>query len=205
MVLDKHHLVLYGVLFVLSLAALGVLHQWRMDVATAKAKVEAQEQIIAANNKADADRQKQFEQTAAAIDALKVKPGATPQQIIERIPQLIQLPGKLQLEPAPSVIDGKLQEPKPDAPKPNLVLDPAQQVVLVNRLADCRVCDAEREKLKADLLSAKSDITARTKERDDWKTAAQGGSLWTRVKRRAWHFAEDAIVIEAARCGTGHC
>jgi hypothetical protein len=203
--LDKHHLVLYGVLLVVSLCALGVLHEWRMDVATAKAKAAAQEQIIAANNKADADRQKQFEQTAAAIDALKVKPGAMPQQIIERIPQLIQLPGRLQLEPVPSVIDGKLQEPKPDAPKPNLVFDPAQQVVLVNRLTDCKVCDAEREKLKADLASSKSDTAAMTKERDDWKTAAKGGSLWTRIKRRAWAFAEDVVIIEGARCVAGHC
>jgi hypothetical protein len=187
---------LYGILAVVSLGALGVLHAWRMDLATAKAKADAQDQIIAAVDKRAADRDKQFEAQISLINSLRVTPKTPPAVIITRLQGL---------EPSMNVLPDQLVAPKPDAPKENLVLDRAQQVTLVNRLDDCKLCDTERAKLKSDLVDSGDKYKAMTKERDDWKTAAKGGSLWTRFKRRARAFGEDAVIIELARCAAGHC
>jgi hypothetical protein len=38
-------------------------------------------------------------------------------------------------------------------------------------------------KLQADLVDSQTKFLAMTAERNTWKTAAKGGSLWTRTKR----------------------
>lgn len=203
--LQRHHLALYAALLVVVLILAGIFHQWRLDGETAKAKAAAQDQIIAAADKRDADRQKQFDAQLKTLQELRATPTTTPQQIIERIPQLINFPTPPRLEPEMAVVNGQLQPPKPDAPKINLVLTPDDQRVLNNTLVDCKTCQLERDKLKADIGEAGTKFQAMTKERDDWKTAAKGGSLWTRVKRRLRDFIVDAAILEGARCAMGHC
>jgi hypothetical protein len=195
MVLDRHHIFLYALAFVLLCVAAGIFHQWRLDVETAKIKVSAQEQIIKAADQAAADRQKIFEATVKQINTQRVTAATSPEVRIQRLQGL---------EPQMQVLPSQLVAPKPDAPKENLVLEPAQQVTLINRLADCKTCDVERDKLKLDLVGEVQKRQATEKERDSWKDAAKGGSLLTRVKRRAWHFLEDAVIIEGARLATGH-
>src|SRR5260370_2828930 len=192
----KHHLVLYALLAIATAAGAGIFHQWRLDIETAKVKADAQEQIIKAADLREADRQKQFEQTVKSINLQRVPAKTPPAELVKKLQGL---------EPEMSVLPDQLVAPKPDAPKVNLSLTPAQQVTLDNRLADCKICDAERAKLRTDLGDERAKLGAMTKERDDWIQAAKGGSLWTRVKRRGWHFVEDAIVIEGARCVAGHC
>lgn len=196
MTIDRHHAVLYGAAFVIFLALAGVYHQWRLDLATAQIKAAAQDQVIAAADKRDADRQKAFDAQLAQLQGLRVT-GKTPAPII--VTRLAQL------EPSMNVLPDQLVAPKPDAPKVNLVLDPAQQVTLVNRLIDCRECEAERLKLRGETAEWSNKFDAMTRERDTFKTAAKGGSLMQRVKRRFWHFIEDAIIIEGARCASGKC
>jgi hypothetical protein len=195
MVLDKHHLILYIIAFLILCALAGVYHQWRLDVETAKIKTAAQEQIIKAAEQNAADRQKIFEATVKQINTQRVT-AATPPAVM-----MTRLQG---LEPEMNVLPSQLVAPKPDAPKENLVLEPAQQVTLINRLADCKTCDVERDKLKLDILGEVQKRQATEKERDSWKDAAKGGSLWTRIKRRGWHFLEDAVIIEGARLAGGH-
>lgn len=196
MILDRHHLILYGAAFVILCALAGVAHSWRMDVAAAKIKSDAREEVFKAAAEREADRQKQFDAAVKQINRQRVTIKTPPAELLKRLQGL---------EPSMSVLPDQLVAPKPDAPKVNLSLDPAQQVTLVNRLADCKVCDAERIKLSGDLGEERGKRLAVEEERDAFRNAAKGGSLWNRIKRRAWHFAEDAVIIEAARCIGGHC
>lgn len=194
--LDLQHIILYGLLAIVSLCGLCVVHEWRMDVVTAKAKSAADQQTIQEAERSTADRAKQYQSQLALLQSLRVTPKTPPAVIITRLQGL---------EPEMRVLPDQLVAPKPDAPKANLVLEPAQQVTLVNRLVDCKACDTERAKLKEDAVDATTRYKALMDERDQWMTAAKGGSLWTRVKRRAWYFLEDAIAIEALRCAGGKC
>lgn len=194
--LDAHHLVLYVLLLLVSLAGLGVLHQWRMDLAAAKTQAGEQEHAIADLQKEAAAREKAYQDQIHSLETLRVTNKTPAPVLVTRLANL---------EPEMSISPNQLVAPKPDAPKANLLLEPAQQVELINRLVDCKECDAERAKLKTDLSGAGEKLTAMTKERDEYKTAAQGGSLKQRIKRRFWHFVEDAIVLEALRAAaSGH-
>ncbi len=192
--LDLHHVVLYALLAVVSLATIGVVHSWRMDIGIAKVKAAADEQAIATIEKDKAERAKQFVAQMQFFDSLRVKKPLPPRVLVQRLAQV---------EPSLAVVPGQLVAPLPDAPKANLALTPEQQVTLVNRLVDCKECEAERAKLKVDLAGQKSVTAEREAEVATWKTAAKGGSLKQRLKRRLWHFAEDAIIIEGLRIAGG--
>jgi hypothetical protein len=194
--LDLHHVVLYGLLAVVSFGALGVLHSWRVDVSAAKVKSAADEKIIQ-----EADRQKdaaaqQYQAQLKFLQNLRVTPKTPPADLLKRLQGL---------EPEMSILPDQLVAPKPDAPKANLVLNPEQLARLDNRLIDCKECEAERSKLRTDVTVEKTKRAAVEDQRDEWKKAAQGGSLWTRFKRRMRAFGEDAVVIELIRCAAGHC
>jgi len=193
--LDLHHVFLYGLLAIVSLAGLGVVHSWRMDIAKAKAKSDVDDKAIEQAARAEADRAKQYEAQLALLQSKRVTQKTPPAVIITRLQGL---------EPTMNMLPDQLIAPKPDAPKVNLVLEPSQQVTLVNRLVECHECELDRGKLRGDIADIGTKYKAMTDERDQWKTAAQGGSLWTRIKRRAWHFAEDVVIIEAARAAAGH-
>lgn len=195
MKLDFHHLVLYWLLFLVSLGAFGIFHEWRMDIAAAKAKAGEQDRAIADLQNAAAAREKAYQDQIRSLEGLRVTKNTPAPLIITRLANL---------EPSLAVTPDQLVAPKPDAPKANLVLEPAQQIDLVNRLVDCKECEAERDKLKLDLLGSIAKTNAMTKERDDWKTAVKGGSLKQRIKRRFWAFVEDAAILEALRAASGH-
>lgn len=194
--IDSHHVVLYGVIAVVSACGLGVLHSWRMDLSAAKTKSEADERIIADRDRSEAERAKQYEAQLELIHKMRVT-AKTPAPVI-----ISRLQG---LEPSMSVLPDQLVAPKPDAPKVNLSLDPAQQVTLVNRLVDCKECDTERAKLRGDVVDEQTKRKAAEDAAAAWKTAAKGGSLWQRFKRRAQHLGEDAVILELIRCAVGHC
>lgn len=194
--LDLHHVLLYGVLAIVSLAGLGVVHSWRMDISKAKTKSDADQKVIDEAERSQADRAKQYEAQLAMLRSFRVTPKTPPAVIITRLQGL---------EPEMRVLPDQLVAPKPDAPKANLVLDPAQQVTLVNRLVDCHECEKERDKLKGDVADEHTKRTAAEDQAKQWEHTAKGGSLWTRVKRRAWYFLEDAVAIEALRCAGGKC
>jgi hypothetical protein len=193
--LDLHHLVLYGLLAIVSLAGLGVIHEWRVDVVKAKAQSTVDEKTIQDTERSSADRAKQYQAQLAFLQSKRVTV-KTPAPVI-----ITRLQG---LEPEMRVLPDQLVAPKPDAPKVNLVLEPEQQVTLVNRLVDCHECEFERAKLRDDVVDGNTKLKAMMDERDGWRTAAKGGSLKQRIKRRAWSFLEDVIIIEAMRAAAGH-
>jgi len=198
--LDRKHLALFAVIVLIAFILAGVFHEWRLDLAKAEADKKAQDQVIDAADKREADRKKAFEAELAELGKLRATSQTSPQTIIERVPQLINFPTPAKLEAAPSEVNGQLIPPKPDAPKVNLILPPEDQRVLVNTLVECKSCQLERDKLKADAIDTDTKYKAMTKERDDWKTAAKGGSFWTRTKRALkWMAIGGAIGVVAAK------
>lgn len=195
--LDAHHVVLYILLLIVGVLGLGVVHQWEMDLQKAKITQAAQQEVISTAEKRMAEREKEFSATVQQLAALKSTPQTTTKEIVERLPQLITLPERVTVEPSHSTVTGELIPGKQD-----VVLSPANQLVLNDKLVECKVCEVEREKLRSDLLDQKTKTTATEKERDDWKTAAKGGSLGRRLWNRSKAFLEDAIIIEGLRCAT---
>jgi hypothetical protein len=178
LVIDYHHLALYGA--VVAIAGLGAYgyHVKALDVAEAKAKAAAEEQIIGTIQKRMDDREKEFKDQITTLLAMKSAPATTPAQIVERIPQYFP-----QLQPT-------LQQPvnpqtgKPDLAAPaQLVFDAPQAKILNDTLVDCKVCSLERDKLKVDLADQKNITLERTNEVQQWKKAAAGGSIWKRAGR----------------------
>jgi hypothetical protein len=178
-ILDRIHIGLF-------LTALGVgitgaygYHLRAVEIAGAKAKVEAQSQIIDAAEKRETLREQQFQQQISDLMKLKSTPATTPQQIVERIPQYFPL---LQ----PTLQQPTLPNGQPDTSKPpNVVFDMPQAKILNDTLNDCAVCKIQVPKLQADLTDNQTKLTAMTAERDTWKKAARGGSVWSKVKRVA--------------------
>lgn len=166
-----------GVALAAAVGAYGY-HIRSVDVAEAKAKVQAQETIIATIEKRQADREQQFKDEISKLLAMKSTPATTPTQIIERIPQYFpQLQPTLQPQLNPQT--GQIDTTKPA----QLVFDAPQAKILNDTLVDCKVCQVERDKLKLDLADQKSVTAERTKEVETWKTAAKGGSIWKRSGR----------------------
>jgi len=180
-ILDRHHLILYGaVALVATVGAVGY-HLRSIDVAKAEAKAAAQETVIAAVEKRMGDRELQFKDQIAQVLALKSTPATTPAQIIERIhdtaPQL-----QPTLQPIVNPQTGQIDTTK----APNLVFDAPAAKILNDTLVDCKVCALDREKMKADLLDYKTNIIpAKDKEIKQWHDAAKGGSTWKRVGKVA--------------------
>jgi len=58
---------------------------------------------------------------------------------------------------------------------------------------------------RAQMILAGKQLSAAERQRDAWKTAANGGTFFTRLKRGAKWFAIGAGAGAAALCGLGHC
>jgi hypothetical protein len=180
-VFDRAHLVLGGAGLVIAAAGAYGYHLRSMDVAKAEAKAAAQETIIAAAEKRMADRDQQVQLQIAQLLAMKSTPATTPAQIVERIPQYFpQLQPTLQPQVNPQT--GQIDTTKPA----QLVFDAPQAKILNDTLVDCKVCQLDRDKAKADVADLKTNIIpAKDKEIAQWKAAARGGSIWKRVGKVA--------------------
>lgn len=190
MIIDRHHLVLYAAALVIGAAGAYGYHMRSLDVAEAKADAKAKQIVIEAAEKRMAERDAEVKQEIAALLAQKSTPATTPAQIVERIPQYFP-----QLQPT-------LQQPlnpqtgKPDETKqPNLVFDAPQAKILNDTLVDCRVCQLDRDKAKADLVDLKTTIIpAKDKQISDLTKEIKGGSAWKRIGKAA-------LVIGCAAAG----
>ena len=195
MILDWHHVGLYGAVIGVAAAGAYGYHVRSLDVVKAEAKAAAQETVIAAAEKRIADRESQYKDQLAQILAMKSTPATTPAQIVERIPQYFpQLQPTLQPQVNPQT--GQIDTSKPA----QLVFDAPQAKILNDTLVECKVCQVERDKLKADLADQKSVTADREKEVASWKTAAKGGSIWKRTGRALkWIAIGGAIGYVAAK------
>jgi len=179
--LDRHHLILYGSVALVAAVGAVAFHLRSLDLAKVEAKAAAQETVIAASEKRIADRDKEAQLQIAQILAMKSTQSTTPAQIVERIPQYFpQLQPTLQPQVNPQT--GQIDASKPA----QLVFDAPQAKILNDTLAECKVCQLDRDRMKADLLDLKTVvIPAKEKEIKDWKAAAKGGSIWKRIGKVA--------------------
>ena len=77
--LDLHHVVLYGLLAIVSLGGLSVLHSWRMDISAAKTQSEADVKIIQDRDRSEAERAKQYEAQLELIQKMRVTSKTPPE------------------------------------------------------------------------------------------------------------------------------
>jgi hypothetical protein len=169
--LDAHHVTLYAGLSLVALVGGIAYHERTIDYSIVKAKADAQEQVIDAANKRIAEREADFKAQIASLLAMKSTPATTPAQIVERIPQLFPA-----LQPI-------LQQPVDQKSPPAVVFDAPQAKILNDTLVDCKICKTDLAKASGDLTDTKTTLAAMTKERDEYKIAAKGGSVWKRAKR----------------------
>jgi len=160
--LDRHHAILYGAVALLVFLGLVIFYESRFSTAKLEAKIAAKEQIVAAAEARTQERELEYRQRFADLEKLKSTPQTTPKQIIERIPTLMQWPTPPRVEPTPVPITGQL----PTNPIQNLILDPANQRALNDRLVVCKECELERDTLKLNLVDSALTIKTRTEERD---------------------------------------
>lgn len=92
--------------------------------------------------------------------------------------------------PAQSVVVQKsalsvaTQQELPDAPT-YVVQTDLKAEATAKALIDCQSTAATASTCAADLADTRTKLQAVTADRDDWKTAAHGGSFWTRLKSGA--------------------
>lgn len=186
------------VLVIVFLAIAGRAWLQERDARTkAEATQAAQQQVItAAQSKIDsaAADQKQtaawLQQQLAALQAQKQQPPTPPQFVVDMqkaIPNLPQAPQVVTPAPVQQTVNGKTETVQPPAAVEIPAADlPALQAYKLNcdatglKLDACTKTGAD---LQVQLAGTETQLGAMTKERDSWKTAAKGGSIWSRVGR----------------------
>lgn len=177
-----------------------VFDSWRSahDAAIqARAEVktqEAQNQQLAVQIKQLSDQQaaltQQLTQQLQVLASIKQQV-QTPAQIVSTLPQYVQ-------QPLPQPIT--ITTPAPTAANPNpqpvAAVPSADLKAIFDQLVDCKgyqdqatTCGKQLSLAQQQQDDLKQELTATQKERDEWKTAARGGSFWTRLKKNAKWFA----------------
>lgn len=185
--MDFHHKLLLAIAVVLLVATLVVGAQWigsREDRIRAEATVKATE-----------DSRKEFQSQVKEILANETKfheqqAAATAQMQTQF--QAAQTPAQLQ-----ALLSGVIGKPVvvtvPSADPTNLhpaAIVQAPAVELKEYAQACETCKLDLRTKTQDLSYAEQkarlqalDLAAVTKERDSWKTAANGGTTWQRTKK----------------------
>lgn len=157
------------------------------DVKVQQSKIQAANEQIAQLQSEDKIRDAQ---TAAQIQAAEAKAAAakTPQQIATYLTSQLKLAGA----PAPVTIE--TPAPTKDDPSPAAVATiPAIDLpFLRDQVSKCQAAALQASGSQADLTSCQQQLkdageklSATEKERDDWKTAAKGGTWAKRIKSGA--------------------
>lgn len=183
----------------------------REDAIRAKAAVDAQQQIIAAAEKqtkaiqdAETERDRATAANVAALTAAAAHQ-TTPAEIAAWIPKQLATPQPITFTIPPATAANPTPAATASIPQADL---PA----LRDQISECQVCGAKLSTAEEDLSGkdqqlklAGEDLSAMTKERDAWKTAAKGGSFLSRLKRASKWLVIGVAVGAAAVCGSGHC
>jgi hypothetical protein len=183
-------------LSILAIAALTV-RSWlegHDDRIAMKATLDAQQQLIAAADGREQQRQQELKSTLAEIAELKRR-AQTPQQIVRELPQYLPLPQPIQLVPAAPTPQkgseanseqGSGLSQKPSVNDKLLAQFPAEDLKpLYDFVQDCRACQAQLTAAQNDLADERAKSAALARQRDAAIKAAKGGGFWTRVKRNA--------------------
>lgn len=186
-----------AVVVVLALAALGG-YEWLQEhdarlkaegVTSAEKQVVSQAQKSIDQAKTDqAQVATALAQKVAGLEAQKKQP-VTPAQFVvdlaKVLPNLPQAATVVQVPAAQQTVNGKVEE----VPSTQVVQIPAADL---SALQDYKLtCDQTGAKLSAcqqsstdittQLTGTREQLTATTKERDSWETAAKGGTWWHRT------------------------
>jgi len=206
-------------ILLIAILAVAIFAAWRAEhreTAQLEAELVTTKQALAAADARQHDRDTQLTQTLSSLAAEK-RSTTTPIQILHDLPNVISLPTPLTLQAPPTTspaqqslksADGKSASSSsagpPDAPKPQQVLIPAEDLKpLYDFGLDCKACQAKLAASQGNLSDEKTKTAALTKERDDALKAAKGGSALKRIARAAKWFAigaaAGAIAAKSAR------
>lgn len=200
------------------LLALYAWHAWRAE---GRARAAAESQAASA--------QKDFTQAAARIADLKKQDAAreavaarqiarikalseaakTPAQIVKWIPTQVPLPAPVILRESNGTngTNGVGSGGPQYAAIPAADLDPLKDFIV--QAKECAVeLPAARQDLSSCQAQAKlagEQLAAAERERDAYKTALQGGTLWRRLGHDLKVAGIGAAIGAAAVCGSGHC
>jgi hypothetical protein len=182
--------------------AFALIAAWRADRndrARLAAELATAKQSLTQADDRQHTRDSQLLQTLATLAADK-RNVTTPTQIIRELPQYLNLPTPLALQPAtpsqpesqPPTKPGRRADanPNPGAPaqnnqQPQVVIPTEDLKPLYDFTLDCKACQTRLSATQADLTDEKAKTTALTKERDEALTAAKGGSILRRITRAA--------------------
>ncbi|HXL23038.1 MAG TPA: hypothetical protein VOA78_11270 [Candidatus Dormibacteraeota bacterium] len=187
--------------FVTALVAILVV-SWRedrRDRAQLATQLAAAQQVIAAADARQHDRDTQLQQSLAAIAQSK-RTVQSPKQILADLPNQLPLPTPLAFGPKdlPDTPQAKASATQ-NAP---VLIAPEDLKPLYDFTLDCQACQSKLTAAQADLADEKTKTTTLAKERDAALQAARGGSLLRRVARAAKWFAigaaAGAIAAKAA-------
>jgi hypothetical protein len=193
-------------LSVTAILAIALIAAWRADRndrAQLAAELATAKQSLAQADDRQHTRDSQLLQTLATLSADK-RQITTPTQIIRALPQYLDLPAPITLQPSPS----------PSATKPGMSdrdntgsaksprdpgraeTEPIEAVIpaadlkpLYDLTLDCKACQAKLAASQGDLTDEKAKTATLAQERDAAVRAAKGGSLVRRITRAAKWFA----------------
>jgi len=210
--MDLYHKILTGVGIGL-LVTVGVVGaqyiKAREDQARAEERSKASQQLIDALTKQQQDFTQQIKDLKAqqTIDLANVQrsfsSAQTPQQTAALLAQLMGLK-------QPPVVFTPLPTKDDPHPTPQIELPDAPQVkAYFQQCEECKVNYAAAQKQlvaeQGKTTVAEQQLDLMTKDRDNWKNTAKGGTKLQRVVKRAEHFLIDAAISAAILCGSGHC
>jgi len=210
-IIDKLHLA--GVAAVVLVAAIGLhehdakVREQAVAAATEAAQATYQKQVaaeIAALERKMSDRDAAYQKEVSTLNA-RIQTAASPQQIAQLVSQLMGLKTPVQIVTPPATSGNP--NPQPIA---QVSLSEAPQVKAY--VLECETCKTQLPKIQSDLADrekqiqlAKQQIESITKQRDGYRTAAKGGTLWQRTVRALEYLGIGAGVGAGLVCGSGHC
>jgi hypothetical protein len=165
----------------------------------AEAQTGQQQKQIDGLKQQQTDAQNALNEKLAALDKSRQTPATATQVVSDASTLLPNLPVPLQVQTAPK--DPSL----PDAPATQTVVIPEAdfksirdaQVTCEENAAKLATCQTLGDESKQEL-----QLTAR--QRDEWKTAVKGGSIWQRALGATKWFAVGAGVGAGLYAGTHH-
>ncbi|MGA2431225.1 MAG: hypothetical protein ABSH13_22195 [Candidatus Acidiferrum sp.] len=209
-----------GELLVTATLLLALTAAWRADRndrAQLAAELASAKQSMAQVDDRQHTRDSQLLQTLATLAADK-RTVTTPTQIIRELPQQLDLPVPITLQPAtpnspetkPNALEpktGPTPPPESTAANPSkgdarsqAVIPAADLKPLYDFALDCKACQAKLSAAQGDLTDEKTKNATLAKERDEALRAAKGGSLLRRIARATkWFVLGAAAGAIAAR------
>ncbi len=170
----------------LVFAGYGWLHEHDARV-KAEAQTGQQQKQIDGLKQEQVDTQNVLTEKLASLEKERQAPATATQLVSDASTLLPGLPAPLQVQTAPK--DPKL----PDAPPTQTVVIPEADF---KSIQDAQVsCEENAAKLAAcqtDGAESKQQLQLTEQQRDEWKTAAKGGSMWHRSLGAAKWFAVGA-------------